>query len=292
MKRINISTFYIIVSAALWGITGVLTRFLGDFGFETSEIIVFRMAGAAVVLLIFMSIKNRSCFRIQLKNLLLLIGMGAISLFGTSFFYLRAVKMASLSVAAILMYTAPFFVMIASAVLFKEKMNRNKIIALFSAFLGCVLISGFDGGSSMIGIVCGLMSGITYASYTILGKYALKRCDTYTTTLWAFIFAGMISLFMIEPSETMQKIQYAGPVAWILIASIGLLCSVLPYLFYTKGLETVPAGKASIMTTVEPMVATICGIILFQEVPQTLAVIGIMCIVFAILLVNNFGRLE
>ena len=102
-------------------------------------------------------------------------GIISVSLFNICYFYTIINSEASLAV--VLLYTSPVFVVLISAVLFKEKINLNKIIALILSFAGCVFTAGILGGIKVrpFIIVTGVASGLFYALYSIFGKFALKK---------------------------------------------------------------------------------------------------------------------
>ena len=97
----------------------------------------------------------------------------------------------------------PVFVMLLSAVLFKEKITVRKIIALAVAFTGAafVSLSGNDGGNSITvrGILLGLGSGLGYALYSIFSRYALKReYKTLTIVFWTFVFSALGGIVLVD----------------------------------------------------------------------------------------------
>lgn len=280
----------IISGAAFWGVMGVFSRAVESLGYTTLETSAWRIVWAAVIMSVLMLIKDKSVFKVKIRDLPLLAVIGVISIFAMSVFYLGAISSASLSVAAILLYTAPFFVTAASAVIYKEKITVRTSCALIIAFLGCVLIAGIGGHVTALGLFYGIMAGITYASYSILGKKALEKYSPYTVTVWAFIFAALAALIAVRPGAVIQKTMGADSHALLITFLMGLFTAVIPFLLYTSGLKNTEAGKASIMATAEPMVATIAGLIAFGEIPGMVSVVGIFLVVFAIALLNNFGR--
>ena len=280
----------IIAAAIFWGTAGVFSKYLALYGFTTAEVAVFRMTVAAAVLCVIVFIKDRRLFKIKLRDLPVLLGLGVISLFGTSFFYLSSIEAASMSTAAILMYTAPFIVTAASVFLYKEKLTVKKSAALVTAFIGCILVSGIGDQTSVEGVVYGLLSGVTYATYSLFGKRAVKTMDTYTITLWGFIFAAGASLLTIDPLSTLSKIPQTGIKGILLILGVGIVVSVIPYLLYTYGLKYTEAGKASVIAMLEPLTATILGLVFFSQVPKVSAIFGTVLIIFAVALINDFGK--
>jgi drug/metabolite transporter (DMT)-like permease len=201
--------------------------------------------------------------------------------------------MMSLSTAAILLYTSPIWIMLMSMLFFREKLNRKKILALALAFAGCVLVSGISGnGISMVGLLAGLGSGIGYGLYSILGTIALRRYSPYTVTTYTFLFAAAGSWLICNPADMVSKFSAAPDLPFLLFfcGLTALVTAVVPFLAYTLGLQKVEASKAGILATVEPMVATLIGILLFSEPLTVLSGIGILLILGAVILLNLKDR--
>jgi len=195
----------------------------------------------------------------------------------------------TLSIASILLYTAPCFVVILSSIIFKEKITLNKILALLMAFIGCILITGIIGMNSLnitgFGILTGLGSGICYALYSIFGRLALKKYDTLTVTVYTFIVASVGILPFSNMTEMIGNIV-ASKIVLTNVLLLGIVSTLVPFLLYTLGLKHMEAGKASVMAFVEPMVATIVGIIFFGEQLNIQNIVGIVLIFMSIILLN------
>ncbi len=198
-----------------------------------------------------------------------------------------------LSTAAILLYTSPIWIMLMSVLFFREKLNRIKLTALALAFAGCVLVSGISGeGLTLTGLLLGLGSGIGYGLYSILGTVALRKYSPYTVTTYTFLFAAAGSWLVCGPADMIPKFAAAAdPAGLILFCCLtGLVTAVIPFLSYTLGLRTVEASRAGILATVEPLVATLVGIVVFSEPLSLLSGLGIVLILAAVILLNRKPR--
>lgn len=280
----------ILLAGVLWGTMGLFTRYFTGIGFTASQSAFLRLFFAAVIFVAIGFVKYRSKLKIKLHDVPLFVITGVVSIFLMSFCYFKAISTSSMSVAAILLYTAPFFVTIASAILYKEKITMVKTVALVTAFVGCVLISGVGGTVSTIGILFGLLSGITYASYSIFGKKLLEKYDSYTVTLWCFVFAALGSACVVNPISTMTQLIDHGIGVVLIAVTMGLITAFLPFTLYTYGLNYTEAGKASVMATIEPMTATVAGALVFSEYPDIFGVTGIILILAAIVLLNKKSK--
>ena len=269
----------ILAAAALWGIIGVWNRNLMAAGLSPTGIVVVRNFGGMLLLLAVFAVKYRGVFRVRKEHLKYFFGTGIISVVLFTSCYFSCQKICSLAVASILLYTAPSFVVILSAMLWKEPVTKKKLLALALTLVGCACVCGvFDGGLTVTftGILLGLGAGFFYALYSVFGRYALAHYSSMTVTVWTFIFAGPASLVMLRPAE--MRAVFTAPSAWLLAAGLVVFSTVAPYILYTRGLARVESGKASIMASLEPVVAALAGVLIFGEPMGLLTLLGILCV--------------
>ena len=280
----------VVAAGTLWGVIGYFVRSLQSQGLSSMQIVAIRMAVSAGLFVLFALIFNRKLFKIRLKDLWCFLGTGVLSVATFSFCYFKAIELSSLSQASILLYTAPIFVMIFSVILFKEKLTGVKIISLILAFFGCLFVTGVlkNGGEiNTPAIIFGLLSGVCYALYSIFSRLALDRdYSPLTITLYTFIFAGVSSLFVIDVKPVLAAMSNSAN-DFMFCVLFAVVSCVLPYVTYTIGLKFVKPSTASIVASIEPVVATITGAVLFDEAVQfSFGYIGIARVILSIVLIN------
>ena len=286
----NIGPLLIILAGCFWGSMGIFVRRLTEYGFTAVQIVSIRVTLAALFFCIILLIKDRSGFRIALRDLPLFLGLGFGSILFFTVCYFTAITMMPLSTAAILLYTSPIWIMLMSVLFFHEKLSEKKLLALALAFAGCVLVSGISGeGITLTGLFVGLGSGLGYGLYSILGTVALRKYSPYTVTAYTFLFAAAGSWLICGPADMISKFTAAqDPVSLLLFCGLtALVTAVIPFLFYTLGLRTVEASRAGILATVEPLVATLVGILAFSEPLTLLPALGILLILSAVIILNR-----
>lgn len=294
MKKGDMSAvFKILIAGFGWGIIGMFSRPLSAAGLSAVQITCVRSVIVAVGMAVILFVKDRSLLRIQLKDLWMFLGTGLLSIVFFNTCYFLTIERATLAAASILLYTAPCFVLLMSAIFFREKITAQKTIALILAFAGCALVSGFSGGRmSLFALMTGIGSGFGYALYSIFGTLALKKYQPFTVTFYTFLVASAVMLPMSGVGVIMQVLTEDLYVLGNGLA-LGLISTLLPFIFYTAGLKQMEAGKASVLAFAEPLVAAIAGIMIFKEKLNTQNGAGIGLIFLAILLLNiqiNMGR--
>lgn len=282
----------ILLAGIFWGSMGLFVRRLEALGFDAFQITAVRLRFAALGFCLILLLRDPKGFRIAPRDLPLFLGLGLGSILFFTLCYFTAISIMPLSTAAILLYTSPIWVTLLSALLFHERLTPLRLLALALAFGGCVLVSGPGGELSLRGLLIGLGAGLGYGLYSILGTIALRRYSPLTVTAWTFLIAGLGSAFLRSPLGVWAKLQAlpAETPVWSLLlffALMALVTAVVPFLSYTLGLRTVEPGRAAILATVEPLVATLFGALVFHEPLTLLSALGIALILSAVVLLNG-----
>ena len=294
-QKTNLGPLLIIIAACFWGSMGIFVRKLESYSFGAIQIVSIRLTIAALLFCLVQLIVDRAGFKIALPDIPLFLGLGLGSILFFTICYFSSITIMPLSTAAILLYTSPIWIMLMAALFFHEKLNAKKLIALALAFAGCVLVSGISGdGITVVGLLLGLGSGLGYGLYSILGTVALRRYSPYTVTTWTFIFAACGSWCVCHPADMISKFQAAESLPLLLGFCVltALVTAVIPFLTYTLGLRTVEASKAGIIATLEPVVATIIGIVCFGEGLSILSALGILLVLAAVVVLNVDTRVH
>ena len=281
---------FVLSAGTLWGVMGVFVRKLGTYGFSPLQIACLRILFGAVLFLLITAVFRRDLLKIQPRDVGLFLGMGLLSLLLFTVCYFTTISLASLSVAAILLYTSPIWVMLMSAVCFREKITRRKLLCAAMAFGGCVLVSGIGSAASLspMVIVTGLLSAVGYGLYSIFGTFALRKYQPLTVTTYAFLFGAAGALLLCNPAQIARVICESGqPGRLVLLITVtAFVTAVLPYLLYTVGLSRMRASAAAIMASIEPVVATTAGALVFGEALTVPAFAGMALVLGAIVVLN------
>lgn len=290
MKKSLFGSAMVFIAGSIWGFMGFFVHILEGYQLDSFQISSVRNLTSSILMIVMVAVTKPEAFKIRLKDLWCFIGTGviSISLFTCCYFY--TISHTSMSVAAILLYTSPIVVMLLSMVLFKEKLTFHKTISLIVTFVGCVFVTGMVTNQvhiSAFELCIGLLAGFLYALYSIFCRYAINRgYSSVTITLYTFILASVAMLIISDTQGTVSIIVSQPKVVWW-IAACGFFTGFLPYLLYTAGLQRVESSKAAIISSVEPVVATICGMVFFDEFPDVFGWVGIVLVLGAIVILNT-----
>jgi drug/metabolite transporter (DMT)-like permease len=281
----------ILGAASMWGTIGVFFTILHfTYGMSALSIGFLRAFFAAVFIVLFLALFKRDAFKLNRELLVIYILFG---LFGVAFFYVlnaEAVILTNVATASVLLYTAPIFVTLFAWRLWNEPLTPRKIIAVLAAFLGCALVArAYDPGALQlngIGVLIAAAAGFTYALFTILSKYLSTRASPWTTVTYSLVFGSLFLLplqFFPIPGlgEPGYEVLANEPRAWLALLGLCLGPTLGSYALFNIGLKTVQAGVASVIATIEPIVAVIAGYVLFGQTLEPLQLVGAVIIIAA-----------
>ncbi len=277
----------------MWGTIGIFfTLLYYTFGLSALAIAFLRAGIAALILVSTLAIRKRDALRVSRQLMVTYILFG---LFGVAFFYIlniEAVILTNVATASVLLYTAPVFVTLFAWRLWGEPLTPRKIIAVVAAFIGCALVARtYDPGALQLnglGVLVAASAGLAYALFTVFTKYLSTRASPWTTVTYSLVF-GTICLLPLQwihipgIGAPGYQVLFEQPLAWLALLGLCLGPTLGSYAFYNLGLQTVPASVASVIATIEPIVAAISGFVFFGQTLEALQIVGAAIIIAAAL---------
>jgi DME family drug/metabolite transporter len=249
--------------------------------------VTFRAGLAFLLLLAALGLGRRAWLRIDWRDLpfFALFGLVGVAIFYIVYAY--AINLAGMAVAAVLLYTAPAWVVVLSWRLFAERVDGRKIVALLLTLAGCFLIVGaYDLAHvslNLAGIVLSLASGLTYGLYIIFNKYALRKYSPWTVLTYAIGIGSALLLFTQSPATLVSALASPAQIGWLL--AMAIVPTLGGNLLFVSGLRYLPAGVASIVATLEPVMAALLAFLVLGERLQPPQLVGGVMVVGAVLLI-------
>lgn len=282
----NKGAILVILAGVSWGLISIFIRQFNNAKFDTWDIMFYRSWVSVLMLLIYFLIVDRKLLKIELKDLWMFVGTGILSLTFFTYCYFNSIIALGTSVAVVLLYTSPIFVMIMSLLFIHEKMTLIKLLAVIMTFAGCIFVAGIIGGSNTetitaFGLLMGLGAGFGYALYSIFAGFAMKKYSSLTINFYTFLLSGISVLFIRNPFKLISQTG-SGMIPWII--GIAFVCTVFPYLTYTAGMKHMDIGKAAVLVTVEPLVGSLLGIFAWGEDAGIFKILGIVLILSAVVI--------
>jgi drug/metabolite transporter (DMT)-like permease len=253
---------FVVIAGVLWATIGLFVNSLLGKGLTPEQVAFLRLFLGFVILFIYSFVKMPNALKISKKGLGYCIMVGIISQAGFNICYFNSIDSIGVSASAVLLYTSPLFLAFLSMVVYKEKLNKIKIVSLIVCFMGSIL--AVTGGSldfgqfNTNGILLGVMSAVTYACMSIISKGALKECEGITLLIYGFLIG---SILMIPLANPMQLISYASDMSILpIILGLGIIPAACAYIFYLNGISTgIDLSVAGILASTELIVSVLIG---------------------------------
>lgn len=267
----------IFCAAALWALVGIFTQGALSEGVGALEIAFWRafLSGAVFVVHAFFvgQLGLRSVGDgVKLTGFALI---GVTAYFGS---YLKAVEVGGISLAVVLLYTAPAFVAVLARIFLGEAITRPKILGVICVVAGVSLVA-FGGSSEGVNVTgmsltFGLIAGLSYVSYYIVGKRLL--CNYTPVTIYAYILpVGALGLLpFVEFGEKTL-------LGWGYMALLAIFSTYLAYLIYFVGLKRVESSRAVLVASMEPVLAGCLAALFFGERLGVWGLVGAILVVMA-----------
>lgn len=263
-------TALVLLAAVLWGSLGVAFSLQGSMGTPPLVIAFWRALVAAVAMVLGLAVARPAALRIHARELPFFAAYGLLSVSVLFYIYPIAVGGSSVAVAAVLLYTAPAWVVLMGALWLGERLTGRKILALVLCFAGTALVAGVGEPGALkgtpVGLLAGLGSGLAYATVSLFGRLAPARYEATTLTTW-MLLAGTAFLALPAAADLPALLEPWRSARGVgLLLYVGLLPTAGSYLFYTMGLRRLgDAGRASIMATLEPFVGAALGLLVLGQ---------------------------
>lgn len=293
----GVAIIAVLLAATCWSFIGIAYRLILD-GFDVSPISVvsIRASTSAIVLSAFVLV--RGSLRAQLAVAIspavrwTLLAAGLLS--GTGFYValIYTFEVAGVAVGTVLLYCAPSIVAFGSWLMLKNRVSRTQKVALCMSLAGVIGVSGLlAGGESFrpLGVALGLTSAVCYASYSLLGQQLLTRLNPLVVVALtgAVGSIGMWTIKLIIEGPALPSLE---ALAWI-VAVTGIGTTLVPLVLYTWALSKLGAARASLLTTIEPVVALLLAFAILSETLTVVQLAG-SALVLASVIIAGLERVK
>ena len=256
----------LVLVSLFWGGTFISTRIAAQsFGPFTGAGIRYSIA---LVFFLPLALKqNRRLFRIDKKQLPILLLLGFSGIFAYNFFFFKGLKTVPASRGALLVALNPIFVLLMSALIYRERITFTRLAGIFISLAGVIfvisrgrvteLLSGLETGDLFM-----LGCPLTWAVYTLAGKPALKHSTPLQASAWASL-SGLCMLLIFSLGESFPVMVPAK--VWVALAYLGIVGTVIAFVWYYDGIRAIGPLRTSIFTNLVPVFAVLLSVIILKE---------------------------
>ena len=288
MKKETLAAFAVTLGAIMFGFLGICARyFQNDAGLTAIDTVIVRLSFGSIFILIILGIWARRYLNIKKRDIpyLLLFGVFKI-LSDVTFFYAQTAT--TLSLATLLQMTAPYYVMLVSLILFRDRITIKKLLALFIASAGCVIVTGIltgDDVGEITGILSALASGFFFGMFTIGSRMSIDRnMNPATYLFYSMLFANLFALPFTDIGGVVDAVS--NPEGFGMGFIMGVLLTLIPFYLYAWSAAYMEPTKISMISVLEIVSATLVGYAFFDESLTIIEILGIALVCSAVVVMN------
>ena len=284
MKKTD-GIIYTVVSSAAFGVMPILAKIAYKGGANALTVLFLRFFLAALIILPYIVVRKKE-FKLNKSQLIHIIFLGIIGYAGTSYALFLSYNYISIGLATILHFVYPVIVTVFAVILYKEKLHVSKILALTLSVIGIYLL--VDSGSASLnfkGVWLALISGFFYAYYIVgVAHSEVNKIDTFVLTFYLACTAAL-SIFIVGMINGQLDFNIK-PYSFLASGGISLVSTVLALTMFLKGIKIIGPSSAAILSTLEPIVSIILGVVILSEQLSFTIVIGCVLILLSVIILT------
>jgi drug/metabolite transporter (DMT)-like permease len=285
-----------VAGAVLFSINGSVSKVTLDSGLSSLDLVLLRSAGAMLAFVVLVLLIEPTRFRLRRSEWPLLVLYGVMGIALVQWLYFVAIARLPVGVALLLEFTAPVVVALWATFVQHKDLGRVVWLALGLALVGLALVAQVWDGLTLdaVGTVAAFGAMLSLATYYVAGERAVAGRDTVSLALWAFVVAtvfwSVLHPWWRVPWETLtQRVALPGALTldvpvWALVGWVVLLGTVAPFLLVIGALRHVPATRAGIVGTLEPVLAALVAWLWLGQVLAPAQLVGGLVVLVAVAL--------
>ena len=282
----------VITATTFWGISGLFAKALFNVSSSITSLWLtqWRLIFGGLIMLVISRLMGNHPFAIfqNLHDTWVIFAYGVIGLVPVQYAYFMAVQEGNASIATILQFVGPFFIIAYLAVFRHEPPRRIEIICAIIAFLG-VFIIATHGRFNHLAVTpavlfWGFISAIGVVTNTLIPQKMLQsgRVPALDVTAWGLLFAGIVLLAIHPKQPAIPNV----PSVWIDCASILIIGTIIPFYLANNSLRYIDATTFSLMDAFEPLSATVGSVVIFHLHLTSADIIGSILVIVAVCAIN------
>ena len=286
--RIN-GMFYAALSSASFGFSPLFSLGLLAAGLSNFDTLSYRWLIAGIVLMIYAACKKKTLRLLSFDEAWKVILLSALRA-TTSLTLLIGYANISSGISSTINFMYPVIVALCMMIFFREKRTWVDFVAIIGSFFGVYLLASGDsiiveGGNTRLGLICSLISAFSFAAYYIVmkqvkaDKIEVVKFTTWIMMLCAFYFIACAVIF-----EGKLTFVTDGR-CWLNILGLGLWSTMVSNITGVKAIRRIGPTLTSILGALQPLTAVILGVLFLGEHLYLRSVVGISCIVIAVLII-------
>lgn len=280
--------------SCIWGGTFIATRIAAQ-QLEPFAGAFLRFAFASLGLVALMLLRKRPWPRPDRRGWVLHLVLALSGIIGYNFFFFSALKILPASRASLLVALNPVMVLFATALFFGEKLRWQQVLGGLIALFGAVVVIArgelgalFDhfGTGELLALGC----PATWAVYTLVSRQ-ISPMQTPLATTALVCLLGTAGLFPLALWEGLP-LTTLPPEVWVALAYLGLMGTVLGFIWYTEGIRAIGTTRTAIFNNLVPVFGVLLSVLLLKETVSWVVLLGGLLVVLGVAVINvaPFGK--
>ena len=299
VRRPAVGAAAVSFAALLFGLNASTVKVIIQTGITSEQLVLFRTTFTAIVAGIVLLLTNRRAFRLEKREIPLMLVYGITGIALMQWSYANAVSLLPISVALLIEYTAIVIVPLVSYFLFKEKLTKKLWLGIALVLSGLAIVSNiWDSQLNPVGVAWAFMAAICVSIYFLIGEHTQKTRDSMSTLFYTFLVASIFWLIMnlLNPKEFIsleQSMSLAGNLAmidwpiWLALIWLGVMGSFIPMWLDYIALGNLSATAVGVIATAETIFASAFAWLWLNESMTTIEVVGGIIVVCGIVIAET-----
>lgn len=254
-------------AGASWGAQSVVAKLLLTSGLPVGSLISARITLASLIVLAGLALVKPGLLRVSGPDLGRLAVLGLVGMAISNYTYYVALARIPVATAALVIYAAPLFVLVASVTLYGESLRRIDLLAAAVTLSGASLVvRAYEPAVfrvNLVGIAASLVTALGFAFYNLWAKTISRRVPPWTMLAYS-LAAAALCWVPLAPPWSFFRLPHS-PAVWAGLAVIVVFGTLVPFSLYLAGLTRISAAHASVTSTVEPVVAASIAFLVLGE---------------------------
>lgn len=265
-------------AATLFAVNGSVSKVLLDSGLSSLELAQIRATCAALGLLAFLVVFARARLRVGRRELLFLVAFGVVGVAMVQWLYFVAIHNLPVGVALLIEFTAPLFVALFARFVYREHIRRRIWVAVILCIAGLAIVVEVWAGIafSTVGVTAAIGGAFGLTAYLLMAERERRQRDPVSLSFYGFLFAAALWA-VVQPvwefpwdvlADTVSLqgnfSEHSAPV-WLLVGFVVVIGTMVTFSLLTGALRHISATRASIVATLEPVMATVVAWLWLEE---------------------------
>ncbi len=280
---------FILISGAAFGLLPWFARTAYDHGTEPLGMLAVRFTFASILLLAVHSFRKKEISLPSKKLSIQLFLLGAVGYAPQATFFFFGVERIDTSLATVIFYTYPAFVVLASWVVFRHTPSVRMAVCLIVAVLGTALTAGQISTGSGLGVALMFGASIWYTGYILISSKITGQPGAFVSLTYVMVGAAVSHLLLLAVLRPSLPQDTTG---WLAVFAAAIISTVVAMGFFFAGVSRIGPGEAAVFSTIEPVVSIAVGVYALDENLTTTRIVGALCVLVSVAVLAQLSRAD